>query len=54
MEYQIKPCGYWNSFENCEKEALKYKNRTEFHDKVNATYKVALKNNWLDIYNEFN
>lgn len=40
--------GYWQVFENCYKEALKYKTRTEFAKKSGACWNSARKNGWLD------
>ncbi len=34
--------------ENCQEEALKYTNKTEFYKKSSIFYKKSLKNNWLD------
>ena len=42
-----KPKGYWNK-ENCHKEALKYKNRTEFYKNSSSAYYSSHKNNWID------
>lgn len=42
-----KPEGYW-TFDLCNTEALKYKNRSEFSKKSAGAYQVAYKNNWLD------
>lgn len=42
-----KPKNYW-TFENCLKEAKKYKYRNEFHKKSSSAYNVANKNNWLN------
>jgi len=39
--------GYWTK-ENCGKEALKYKNRTDFSKKSSGAYDTAHRNNWLD------
>ena len=38
---------YWN-FERCKKEALKYKNKTDFSKKSSYVYKISRKNKWLD------
>lgn len=37
----------WNK-EKCKKEALKYKNRTEFHINSSSAYNSAYKNGWLN------
>ena len=48
-----KPRGYWNK-ERCAKEALKYKNTTEFVENCKSAYAIAWKNNWLEeITNHF-
>ena len=43
-----KPCGYWNSFEKCRNEALKYTSRVEFKKKSAGAYQACLKNKWMD------
>jgi hypothetical protein len=40
---------YWQSKENCKKEALKYNNRTEFRINSSGAYDAAHKNNWINI-----
>lgn len=40
--------GYWQVFQNCYNEALKYKTRTEFAKKSGACWNSARKNGWLD------
>lgn len=40
--------GYWQVYENCYNEALKYKTRTEFCRENGAAYKQARCNGWLD------
>ncbi len=42
-----KPSGYWTK-ERLQKEALKYKTRTEFFKKSSSAYDVSRKNGWLD------
>jgi len=42
-----KNIGYWN-YENCKKEALKYKTKTEFKTKCGSGYFYSYKNKWLD------
>ncbi|TXJ28274.1 MAG: hypothetical protein E6Q24_05700 [Chitinophagaceae bacterium] len=37
------------TFENCQKEALKYKTRSEFIDNSPGAYAAARKNNWMQI-----
>lgn len=44
----VKPRGYWDVFENCKNEALKYKTRNEFSVNCNRAYKMCLKFGWLD------
>jgi predicted GIY-YIG superfamily endonuclease len=44
-----KPKHYWNNFEICRIEALKYSNKIDLHNKASACYKSAYENNWLDI-----
>ena len=43
-----KPNGYWNVFENVEKEAKKYKSRWDFGKNNRSAYEAARRNNWLD------
>lgn len=43
-----KPNGYWNVFENVEKEAKKYKSRWDFGKNNGSAYDAARRNNWLD------
>ena len=45
-----KPKGYWNNYENCYNEALKYKSRKSFKSGSNTAYEKARKNGWLDDY----
>lgn len=35
-------------YDKCKKESLKYKSRTEFHDKKNTAYKISVLNSWID------
>jgi len=44
MKYVIKP---W-TFEECKLEGMKYRNRTEFHDKACGAYHAARRNKWLN------
>jgi hypothetical protein len=43
-----KPKGYWNNFELCKVEALKYNLRSQFKKKSSSAYHNAWTNNWLD------
>jgi hypothetical protein len=43
-----KPEGYWNSKENCLREALKYKFRSEFEKNNQKAVAVARANGWMD------
>ena len=47
MKNKIKPSGYWDNFENCYKEALKYKSRSGFKKCNSTAYKWGCKNNWM-------
>jgi hypothetical protein len=47
MKIKKVPKGYW-TFENCRREALKYKSRHEFAKTKSWCYQTALSNNWLD------
>lgn len=42
-----KPPNYWNK-ENCRKEAIKYKSKTDFIKHSMSAYNSAVKYNWLD------
>ena len=42
--------GYWNNYNLCEKEALKYVNRSSFIKGCWSAYTYSAKNNWLDIF----
>ena len=48
MEYKKLPNNYWNNFDNCKKEALKYTTKKDFYSKSEHTYNMALKNGWID------
>jgi len=43
----IKPKGHWDIKENCRKEALKYKTRTEFQKGSISAYNSSRRNGWL-------
>ena len=43
-----KPNGYWNDFDRCKEEALKYDTISEFHKGCSGAYKSAKRNGWLD------
>jgi hypothetical protein len=43
-----KEKGYWQVYDNCYNEALKYKTRTEFCRKSGACYRQARIKGWLD------
>jgi len=45
--------GYWNVYENAEREAKKYKTRFEFQKSCNGAYQAARKNGWLKDYTWF-
>ena len=44
------PHRFWENFENCKNEALKYKNKTHFAKNNRSAYNCARKNKWLDIF----
>lgn len=52
FEKKQKPNGYW-TYENCYKEAKKYKTRSDFNKGSKGAYNVSLKNDWLDNYTWF-
>ena len=43
-----KPCGYWNVFENVQKEAQKYTSRWDFGKHNGSAYDAARRNKWID------
>ena len=45
--YGQKPKGYWNSYDNCYKEALKYSKVSYFKKGCIGAYTVSLKKGWL-------
>lgn len=48
MKYKKLPNRYWHDIENCRREALKYKTKTEFVKKSQHVYCISLKYGWLD------
>ena len=44
----LTPKTYW-ILENCIEEAKKYETRTEWNKKSYTSYKIARKNNWMDV-----
>jgi hypothetical protein len=48
MKREKLPHNYWCDIENCKKEALKYKTRTEFSNNSKYVYTLSMRNNWLD------
>ena len=48
FEQKCKPNGYWNNYEHCYEESLKYKTRMGFKKGSNTAYDSACKNHWLD------
>lgn len=43
-----KPKGYWNNYELCKEQALKYLSKSEFQKKSRTAYKNSLKYGWLN------
>lgn len=43
-----KPFGYWNVFENVQKEAQKYTSRWDFGKHNGSAYDAARRNKWID------
>ena len=43
----MKPCGYWNSYENCKSETKKYNILDDFRIKSAGCYDALLRNGWL-------
>lgn len=48
FEANGKPKGWWNNYEHCCEEALKYNTKKEFKQLSSRAYNVALKNGWLN------
>lgn len=47
MKFHQRPFGYWNDFDLCKAEALKYNVKTHFARGSSAAFKAARRNNWL-------
>lgn len=47
MVVKKKKTGFW-TFENCQKEAKKYKSRTDFSLQSSSAYNTSKRNKWLD------
>jgi len=45
---EISKVGYWNNKELCEKEAKKYKSRSDFRIALWSAYNYSVINNWID------
>ena len=48
------PFRYWDSYEHCYQEALKYKSRVEFQKGNSSAYKKSYKEGWINDYKWFN
>ncbi len=48
-----KSRGYWNDYDNCYQEALKYHSSGEFFKKAVSAHRTAKKNNWIKDYTWF-
>jgi predicted GIY-YIG superfamily endonuclease len=44
----VKSCGHWDNFDNCRKEASKYRTRISFKKGNQYAYNKARENGWLD------
>ena len=42
----------WSDFEECKKEAAKYKNRSDFQARNKVAYTIAKENEWLDFFHQ--
>lgn len=42
------PNGFWNDINNCKKESIKYKSRTEFKENSPGCYYASIRNKWID------
>lgn len=45
---KIKQPKFWNSYENCKNESLKYSSRNEFMRKSNGAYSSSVKHGWIN------
>jgi len=52
--YGRKPKGYWNNYDNCYKEALKYSKVSHFKKSCMGAYSSSLKHDWIKDYTWFN
>lgn len=43
-----KKRGYWNTFENVQKEAVKYKRKSDFSKGSTSAYQSAVRHGWID------
>lgn len=48
LERDRKERGYWNNYENCYNEALKYTTRVEFRYNSSRAYYSSLNHKWID------
>ena len=53
LKYKQKPDGYWDNYDNCKQEALKYKSKVELKNKNRTVYVSACKHGWIKDYNWF-
>ena len=44
-----KKRGYWNVFENVQKEAVKYKRKSDFSRGSTSAYQSAVRHGWIDM-----
>jgi len=47
-----KSSGYWNNYENCMEEAMKYHNKYQLQRGCNSCYQGMVRNGWLDIISQ--
>ena len=52
--YGQKPKGYWNNYDNCYKEALKYSKVSHFKKECMGAYSSSIKHGWIKDYTWFN
>lgn len=48
MISNTKPMGYWNNFEKCQKEALKFQKRSDFYKNAPGATNAAKKHGWTE------
>ena len=45
-----KPRGYWDIFENCQNEAIKYTSKSDFRINNLVAYRKAIQHKWIEMF----